>query len=46
LFSAAEGARDWEKFADQIEPDMKAHARYQDLLLVFQEISGKTRSLP
>ena len=46
LFDAAEGARDWEKFADQIEPDMKAHARYQDLLPVFQEISGKTRSLP
>jgi sugar (pentulose or hexulose) kinase len=45
LFDAAEGARDWEKFADQVEPDMKAHDRYQDLLLIFQEISGKTRFL-
>ncbi|MGB7066725.1 MAG: FGGY family carbohydrate kinase, partial [Syntrophobacteria bacterium] len=46
LFDAAEGARDWEKFADKLEPDMKAHARYQDLLPSFQEISQKTRSLP
>ncbi len=46
LFDIAEGTRDWVKFEEQIEPDLKAHTQYQELLPIFQEVYQVTRSLP
>jgi xylulokinase len=46
LFDVADGAREWRNLAGQIEPDLKAHAQYQELLPVYREIQQRTRSFP
>ena len=45
IFNVEQGARDWKKLSGRTEPNMKAHAQYQELLPVFRELYQKTRSL-
>ena len=46
IFDVAEGAREWRMLASQIEPNLKAHAQYQELLTVYRELHQRTRSFP
>lgn len=46
IFSIDEGAHSWRKLAAQVEPDLIAHARYQELFLMFQQLRGKLSTFP
>ena len=45
LLDAAQGAQNWVKYDVQFEPDMKAHAQYQELLIIYREVCQNTRDI-
>ena len=45
LLDVPQGAQDWANFDAQVDPNLDAHTRYQQLLIVFREIYQKTRHL-